>query len=108
MINLLNFLSLRGFLSKLSDNRVNILQVYLSLHETVSSFLVFFYRWCCSGNLLFLSDDLFVESAGKWILLLGSFWKGKAILVVEVQKTFQTKDWEVRFNQHSVMRAPQT
>jgi len=44
MINLLNFLSLRGFLSKLSDNRVNILQVYLSLHETVSSFLVFFYR----------------------------------------------------------------
>jgi len=34
----------------------------------------------------------------KWIL--GSLCKEKVFLIAEVLKTFQTKDWESRFNQH--------
>jgi len=34
--------------------------------------------------------------------------KEKAFLIAEVWKTFQTTDWEVRFNPHRLMRAPQT
>jgi len=33
------------------------------------------------------------------------FMKIKSISdIAEVQKTFQTKDWELRFNQHRLMR----
>jgi len=31
------------------------------------------------------------------------FMKRKAFLIAEVQKTFQTKDWELRFDQHRLM-----
>ena len=32
-------------------------------------------------------------------VLQGGLWK-KALLIAEVQRTFQTKNWELRFNQH--------
>jgi len=34
--------------------------------------------------------------------------KEKAFLITEVQKTFQTRDWEVRFNPNRLVRALQT
>jgi len=33
--------------------------------------------------------------------------KEKAFLIAEVRKTFQKRDWEVRFNPNRLMRAPQ-
>jgi len=37
-----------------------------------------------------------------------SLWKEEAFLIAKLQQIFQTKFWEVRFNPHRLMWAPQT
>jgi len=100
-------LILRGVLTSVSC--LTVLSTYSSTSQLIawssfaraSNFLIFspiMLFWpLVYSNIM----TLFVESARKWIL--GSLWKEKAFLIAEMQKTFLTKDWELRFNHHKLM-----